>query len=183
MREKGTSDNARINSKIDFDALFRTYYEPLYYFALQYVTDEDDCRDIVTGVIEQLWRNLSDVHPDTVRALLYTHVRNRCIDLLRHEKQKLQYADFVARQSQHYIEAQEYNQQEERERIVAQVLDSMGEPTHSILLACYVDGKKYKEVAEMMNISISTVKKHIVKALRIIREKRAERQQKKAKKS
>jgi len=59
----------------------------------------------------------------------------------------------------------------------------MGEPTHSILLACYVDGKKYKEVAEMMNISISTVKKHIVKALRIIREKRAERQQKKAKKS
>lgn len=165
---------------IDFDALFRTYYEPLYYFALQYVPDEDDCRDIVAGVFEQLWRNVSDIRPDTVRALLYTHVRNRCIDLLRHEKQKQQYADFVAHHSQHYIEAHEYDHQEERERIVAEVLDSIGEPTLSILLACYVEGKKYKEVAEMMEISVSTVKKHIVKALRIIREKREARNSKKA---
>ena len=165
---------------IDFDALFRTYYEPLYYFALQYVPDEDDCRDIVAGVFEQLWRNVSDIRPDTVRALLYTHVRNRCIDLLRHEKQKQQYADFVAHHSQHYIEAHEYDHQEERERIVAEVLDSIGEPTLSILLACYVEGKKYKEVAEMMEISVSTVKKHIVKASRIIREKREARNSKKA---
>ena len=160
----------RENEDIDFGTLFRTYYEPLYYFALQYVPDEDDCRDIVAGVFEQLWRNIADIRPDTVRALLYTHVRNRCIDLLRHEKQKHQYAEFVARHSQRYIEA----------RIVTEVLDSIGEPTHSILLACYVDGKKYKEVAERMNISISTVKKHIVKALRIIREKRKERETKKS---
>ena len=170
----------RENEDIDFDTLFRTYYEPLYYFALQYVPDEDDCRDIVAGVFEQLWRNVSDIRPDTVRALLYTHVRNRCIDLLRHEKQKQQYADFVAHHSQHYIEAHEYDHQEERERIVAEVLDSIGEPTLSILLACYVEGKKYKEVAEMMEISVSTVKKHIVKALRIIREKREARNSKKA---
>ncbi len=179
MREKGGMDHPNIDSTIDFDALFRTYYEPLFYFALQYVPDEDECRDIVAGVFEQLWRNLSTVRPDTVRALLYTQVRNRCIDLLRHEKQKLQYAEFVARHSQQYIDAHEYDRQEERERIVAEVLDSIGEPTHSILIACYVEEKKYKEVAEMMNISISTVKKHIVKALRIIREKRAARNSKK----
>ena len=39
---------------------------------------------------------------------------------------------------------------------------------------CYVayiiNGKKYKDVADEMGISISTVKKHMVKALKIIRE-------------
>lgn len=45
---------------IDFDALFREYYEPLYYFALRYVPDEDDCHDIVSGVFEQLWGSLSE---------------------------------------------------------------------------------------------------------------------------
>ena len=157
---------------IDFDSLFREYYEPLYYFALRYVPDEDDCHDIVSGVFEQLWSNVSEVRQNTVRALLYTQVRNRCIDKLRHEKQKLQYADYVAAHSARYIEAKEYDLQEERERVVAEVLDSIGEPTHSILVACYVDGMKYKEVAEKMQISVSTVKKHIMKALSIIRGKR-----------
>lgn len=157
---------------IDFDSLFREYYEPLYYFALRYVPDDDDCHDIVSGVFEQLWGNLSEVRQATVRAFLYTQVRNRCIDKLRHEKQKLQYADYVAAHSARYIETMEYDQQEERERIVAEVLDSMGEPTHSILVACYVDGLKYKDVAEKMQISVNTVKKHIVRALRIIRERK-----------
>lgn len=159
-------------TSIDFDALFRTYYEPLYYFALQYVPDEDDCHDIVSGVFEQLWASKSELRPSSVRALLYTLVRNRCIDTLRHEKQELLYADYVVAHSARYIEAKEYDLQEERERIVAEVIGGMGEPTHSILLACYVDGLKYKEVAAKMGISVSTVKKHIVKALRIIREKR-----------
>ncbi len=157
---------------IDFDSLFREYYEPLYYFALRYVPDDDDCHDIVSGVFEQLWGNLSEVRESTVRALLYTQVRNRCIDKLRHDKQKVQYADYVAAHSARYIEAMEYDLQEERERIVEEVLDSMGEPTHSILVACYVDGLKYKDVAEKMQISVNTVKKHIMRALRIIRERK-----------
>lgn len=165
---------------IDFDALFREYYEPLYYFALRYVPDEDDCHDIVTAVFEQLWANLSEVRQTTVRAFLYTQVRNRCIDKLRHEKQVLQYAEYAAVHSARYIEAKEYDLQEERERKVAEVLDSIGEPTHSILLACYVDGLKYKDVAEKMQISVSTVKKHIMKALRIIREKREKPKPKKS---
>ena len=39
-----------------------------------------------------------------------------------------------------------------------------------ILEACYIQGKKYKEVAEEMKISISTVKKHMVRALKILRD-------------
>lgn len=155
-----------------FDMLFRTYYEPLFYFARQYVLDDDDCHDIVEGAFEQLWSLHGDVHPDTVRALLYTQVRNRCIDHLRHQQQRQRYANFVAHHSEQYIDERAYDLQADRERIVKYVLDTIGEPTRSILLASYVDGKKYKEVAEMMGISVSTVKKHMVKALKTIREMR-----------
>lgn len=155
-----------------FDTLFRTYYEPLFYFARQYVLDDDDCHDIVAGVFEQLWSLQGDVHRDTVRALLYTQVRNRCIDHLRHQQQRQRYADFVAHHSEQYIDERAFDLQADRERIVKHVLDTIGEPTRSILLASYVDGKKYKEVAEMMGISVSTVKKHMVKALKAIREMR-----------
>lgn len=155
-----------------FDTLFRKYYEPLFYFARQYVADDDECRDIVEGVFEHLWSRQDAIELSTVRAMLYTEVHNRCIDHLRHEKQKAQYVEFAEHHSQRYIIDKEYDTQQTRERIVTQVLDSLGEPTHSILVACYVDGKKYQEVADSMGISISTVKKYMVRALQQIREMR-----------
>ena len=43
--------------------------------------------------------------------------------------------------------------------------------TQQVLKACYVERKKYKEVAEELNISKSAVKKHIMNALKTLREK------------
>ena len=42
--------------------------------------------------------------------------------------------------------------------------------TRHILEECYIQRKKYQEVAEELNISVSAVRKHIVKALQVIRE-------------
>ena len=61
---------------------------------------------------------------------------------------------------------------QEREARIKEILDAMKPPTRDIFIACYVDHKKYAEVATLMAISIDTVKKHIKKALRFIREKR-----------
>ena len=48
------------------------------------------------------------------------------------------------------------------------VIEDIGEPTRSILVSCYIDGKKYREVAEEMGVSVSMIKKHIGKALKIL---------------
>ena len=44
-----------------------------------------------------------------------------------------------------------------------------------ILEECYIQRKKYQEVAEELNISVSAVRKHIVKALQVIREECAKK--------
>lgn len=43
-------------------------------------------------------------------------------------------------------------------------MDGLPQTTREILTACYLEEKKYKEVAEERNISKETVKKHIVRA-------------------
>lgn len=48
--------------------------------------------------------------------------------------------------------------------------------TRQILEACYIDKKKYREVAEEMNMSTSAVKKNLTKALNLLREKIAKKQ-------
>lgn len=155
-----------------FDEIFRLYYRQLFYFANQYIPDPDDCHDILSAVFEGVWRNFEDVHQDTVKSFLFSNVKNKCIDFLRHQNLHARYVDFVNTHSESYIDAREYDQQEEHECAIAKVLDGIGEPTRSILVACYVDGKKYRQVADEMKISVSTVKKHMVRALRMIRERK-----------
>ena len=153
-----------------FDSIFRRYYQQLYAFALRYVGSEDDCHDIVTAVYEDVWLHFSNIDETTIRQYLYTNVRNRCIDHLRRQQCHQRYIKAAAILSQHYIDEQQYLEQEERLKTALQAINALKSPTREILEACYLHGKKYKEVAQDMGISIATVKKHMVRALKILRD-------------
>ena len=153
-----------------FDNLFRKYYTPLLHFAMQYIPDKADCHDIVNDVFEEVWRNYSDIKESNSKSYLFTCVRNRCIDFLRKDKQYAKYANTVEYMSQQYIYEEHLLEDEDNTMIINMVLEHLTSPTREILEACYMHDKKYREVAQEMNISISTVKKHMTKALKILRE-------------
>ena len=70
---------------------------------------------------------------------------------------------------------QQFKGQELVDKIVAlrkQVLDTLPDYTRRIFTACYVERQSYAEVAQLMNISTSTVKKYISRALQQIAEMR-----------
>jgi len=153
-----------------FNQLFRQYYQPLLFFAMQYIADEEECHDIVNGVFEDLWRHIHQIDESKIKSFLYTSVRNRCIDYVRRMKLKKQYVEFTELMSERYIQADEQIEQKETKQRITEILNVLKPPTKEILEACYIQGKKYKEVAEEMKISISTVKKHMVRALKILRD-------------
>ena len=153
-----------------FNQLFRQYYQPLLFFALQYITDEEECHDIVNGVFEETWRHIHQIDESTAKSFLFTSVRNRCIDYVRRMKLRQQYVEFTELMSERYIQADEQIEQKEIKQRIYEVLNALKPPTKEILEACYIQGKKYKEVAEEMKISIATVKKHMVRALKTLRE-------------
>ena len=66
----------------------------------------------------------------------------------------------------------------EHERLLARaeaVADGMNEPTRSIIRMCYYEHNTHAEAAQRLGISRETVKKHIRKALRTLRENLSER--------
>ena len=156
----------------EFDQIFRQYYQELYFFAMQMLHDPEDSKDVVSDAFEEVWSHFSSVKKETVRYFLYRIVRNRCIDTLRHKKIQMQHAELMLQVTRPYDESMDTLEWQERETRVKEILDALKPPTRDIFIACYVDHKKYAEVATLMAISIDTVKKHIKKALRFIREKR-----------
>lgn len=151
-----------------FDALFRKHYSRLYMYALHITGSDEDSRDIVIDVFTSLWKNMADLHTDSIKAYLNTGVRNRSIDYLRKNILRSQYSDeYLHTAEGFYSDPEEWA---EKDRLVETMLSMLQPPTYDVFKLRYLFGMKYAEVAEQLGISPNTVKKHIVKGLKLLKE-------------
>ncbi|MCD7924273.1 MAG: RNA polymerase sigma-70 factor [Bacteroides sp.] len=153
--------------KEDFELYFKRYYIPLCCYAFGFIKDKETCRDLVNDAFESVWCHMIDINSNTIGAYLYTNVRNKCIDHLRRQGYSLTYLEYMSLVSSETVERIE---EEDDELIkMKQVIERLPLKTRYILEECFLNEKKYKEVAEEQGISVSAVTKHIIKALKILR--------------
>lgn len=153
-----------------FDQLFRQQYEPMFRFCHQFIKTDEDCYDLVSAAFEDVWRNAETLQPEKVNGYLYTTVRNKAIDYIRKQGRHKAYIKYAEAATQIYVNDEHLRQMSNYNQIVDQVMQQIKPPTSLVLKACYVDKKKYKEVAGELNMSVASVKKHMVKALKMLRE-------------
>lgn len=154
----------------EFDKIYSKYYSQLFYYAYGFVENSETCRDILSDVFGQAWENIERLERATIGSYLYSCVRNKCIDYLRHDQAARQYVEYL----QDVVEDDEGmtpEEYEERLRIVKQIISELPPRTRFVLEQCYFNNKKYQEVAEILDVTSSAVKKHIMKALSILRER------------
>ncbi len=159
-----------MEDKTEFDRMFKEWFARLFSFANHYLQDTEASRDIVHDAFEYIWRNYEKMEADKVRAYLYSIVRSRCIDYIRQQNAQEDYAEFVRKMTSNDTDTDERLLWEERMRRIRKAMDKLTPLTRHVLESCYNARKSYKEVADELNISVSSVNKHIVKALRVIRE-------------
>jgi len=153
----------------DFEHLFREYYSRLYYFVYDFIEDIEVSKDIVSDVFTSVWNNKENIEKDKVVGYLFVSVRNQSLNYIKRQKQVGDYADFCLRVADE--EGDEGLELiDERIAEMSSLIDKMPLRTKYILEECYFHHKKYKEVADVLEISTDGVKKHIVKAFSILRD-------------
>ena len=152
-----------------FHMLFVEMYPKLVRYATALMTDADEARDIVSDVFERAWQRHAALDEESGQAWLYTAVRNACLNRLKHLKVEQEHIEAVMEATRADM-ADNYCQHEALLRHAEEIARNLPEPTRSILCLCYWDKQTYRQVAEHLGISPDTVKKHISKALRILRE-------------
>lgn len=158
------------DDKKSFENLFKESYKGLYLHALSFVREEEDAKDIVNDVFEYVWDHYDRIDFSVpVNPLLYKLVRNRSLDFLRHEKTVERFRAYQSCFSPE--QADDYKEYEELIEKVMSLIESMPTQTRTVFMKCFVEKKKYKEVGEELNISVNTVRTHISKALRILRDR------------
>ena len=157
------------NKNTKFEIFFKENYSRFYYFALQMVSEKEVCRDIVSDAFEQTWL-FSQKNPNLNQtSYMYSLVRNKCVDYIRHETAKAHYADFYMHMFNESDENDTSKEMEEQISQIYRIFQKLTPRTRTILKMCYFQKKTYNETAEELGISVSAVRKHIVNALKFFR--------------
>lgn len=174
---KETIDFTCIKDEAAFEHVFRIYYPRLVYFANEYVPYEI-ARGLVQDSFVVLWeKNPSFSNEHQLRSYLYTLVKNNCLMELRHEKVKMNHLNNI---EQSHIENKIYllsleklNTSEatfnELESIIEKTLESLPPRCREVFALSRYKGKKNREIAEELGISVKGVEAQVTEALKMFR--------------
>lgn len=152
-----------------FEKFFKENYTKAYFLALRLLHDEEASKDVVSDAFELVWNHNKNGKVKDVVPYLFHTVRNVSLDVLRKQAVRSRYTA-LARKMEETYETDTDN----REQSIADIMAAISEltpRTQQIIKACYVERKKYREVAAELNISQSAVKKHVMQALKYLRQK------------
>ncbi len=159
-----------------FESLFKMHYARLYYYACNIINDTISAEDIVEDVFSSLWEKYDSIQSEaSVLPLLYSSTRSRCIDFLRHQEVKGRFQESFSQYFvDHFDTVEDSVVHKERIEVVMSAINALSPQARKTFEACFLKGKRYKEVGEELDISVNTVKTHISRALLFIRKRVAE---------
>lgn len=156
---------------IKFEDIYLSYFSKMKYFALEYVIREEDAENIVQDVFTELWekKEMLSMHINLV-AYLFTTVKNRCLNHLRHKTIVQETATLIQeeylitlRMNLNSLEAFDQNlfSDQDIEKLITRALDTLSSKCREIFVMSKIEGKKQKQIAAELNISINTVETQI----------------------
>lgn len=153
-----------------FRHYFDTYYNALCLFALRLVRDEEEARDIVQDVFIHLWEARATIQSELhLRMYVYQAARHRCVNYLKAKSVKEEALEDYAR-SQSEEECRDRVAEEEVYRLVMQEIDRLPKEQRKVILL-HLEGKNNLEIADILRVSVTTVKTHKIRARQQLKHK------------
>jgi RNA polymerase sigma-70 factor (ECF subfamily) len=163
-------------NKLAFNTLFGEYYEELCEFAFRIIGSKELAEEIVADVFAHIWIKREELNITiSLKAYLYKSTKNMTISYIRKKKNNTIPLDDILPFHESIAENPESNILK-KERIVAyeKILSIIPNKSRIIFKMHRIDSLKYREIADILNISQKTVEKHMGKALKILRNYNAE---------
>ncbi len=158
------------NQKV-YEQVFHQYYASLCRFSMQYLSDPEEAREVVQELFLTLWEKRNKFSINTsLKSYLYQSTRNKCLNHLKHLKVREAYANHArAHFDVHTNDRADTVAYANLENRVQEVVASLPERCRQVFELSRYEGLKYKEIAEVLQISPKTVEVQMVKALKTMR--------------
>lgn len=161
-----------------FEQLYRDYFTRTLYFARQYLTDEEEAREIAQETFVTLWEKRREIKTGlSIQAFILTIAKNKCLNLLRKKISEQKYSDSLsAREAMANYSALTDDtfdsvQMQELEDLISQATVELPEKTGLIYRMSRDQQMSYEEIARATRLSVKSIEYHMTKALAHFRHK------------
>lgn len=154
-----------------FNEFYQSHIQTVSNFAYYKCGDSAQALDLVQEAFVKLWENCSKVDFSKAKSYLWTTVNNLFLNSIKHQKVVLSYAKdspYIDRTNQ---DPEYLMQEEEFKQKLLKAIEDLTVSQREVFLMNRIDGKKYREIAEIQGVSQKTVEKHMSAALKILRTK------------
>ena len=144
---------------MDFDNIYEEYFDRVYYKVLSVVKNNDDAEDICQETFISVYKNLSKFREESnIYTWIYRIAINKTYDFFKKRKLEFEINDEVLSLPEDI--------NFDTKVILEEKLKLISEKEKDIVILKDIYGYKLKEIAEIKNMNLSTVKSVYYKALK-----------------
>ena len=144
---------------MDFDNIYEEYFDRVHYKVLSVVKNDDDAEDICQETFISVYKNLSKFREESnIYTWIYRIAINKTYDFFKKRKLEFEINDEVLSLPEDI--------NFDTKVILEEKLKLISEKEREIVILKDIYGYKLKEIAEIKNMNLSTVKSVYYKALK-----------------
>lgn len=176
MSEKSNIDNRLLKgikngSDLAFEEAYNRYWKQLFNFGMKKLDQRETVEGIVQEVFIDLWVRRSKLEINqTLSTYLHSSVNYKIINQYKSQSVRRKYLDTLKSQYAHLgfsiEEMIHFNDLKLRISSITEEFPSQRKKAYDLR---FNKGLSYKEIAETMKISASTVEKHLIRAIKDLR--------------
>lgn len=156
-----------------FDALYRKYVKKLYKFAYSLVKSHEEAENVIQEVFLNLWISRNKIEKNSsVKSYIFKLTHNSAISIIRkkvRDAKFIEYIKSIQEPSSDSIASQiEYSEMNKR---LNKIIDELPGRQREVFTLHRIEGLKYCEISNRLNISMNTIENHMSRALKTILKK------------
>jgi RNA polymerase sigma-70 factor (family 1) len=159
---------ARFDDQQAYKELFTTLYSYLFHFARTIVKEKEAAEEIVSDVFIKIWEKRQDLEKiDNLKVYLYVSTRNRAFNHLEKQSRNATEPldDIPAELASVYLDPEQLLITADMLALIQKAIDRLPAKCRMIFKLVKEDCLKYREVAEILDVSIKTVENQLAIAL------------------
>jgi RNA polymerase sigma-70 factor (ECF subfamily) len=155
-----------------FEQLITKHEDKVYSTVYRYVGDRTEAEDVAQEVFVKVWQKAGSFRGKSrFSTWLYRIVANQCLSHRRRRRREPEPLDPVNVDDQKTDSPEDEIEKKEQLEAVRLAVDSLPERQRLALILAKYEGKAYKEIAEIMGVSLSSVESLIHRARTTLRKK------------
>jgi RNA polymerase sigma-70 factor (family 1) len=151
-----------------FENFYKEHYKLFFLTACQYLKDPQLAQEVVNDVFIKIWQEAEALNiQSSLKSYVYRAVVNRSLNELDRRKREKLHAGELTQGREPYADSREMEDNELKVRLY-RAIDELPEQCRKVFMMSRFDGLKQQEIADLLGISIKTVKNHITHALKLL---------------